>query len=61
MRNTTKWKWLLISTGLFPLLGVGCSTTLRDALASGAFDFVASSVTELLERLLPVVDAVAPA
>ena len=61
MKNAAKWKWLLISTGLFPLLELGCSTTLRDALVSGAFDFVSGSVTDLLTRLLPVVDAVAPA
>ena len=61
MRTTTKSLWLLISTGLLPLIGLGCSTELRDALAAGAFDFVSGSVTELLTRLLPVVDTIAPA
>ena len=61
MTSAAKWKYLLLCVGFLPLLDVGCSTTLRDAVTSGAFDFVAGSVTQLLEQLLPIADAVAPA
>lgn len=36
-----------------------CSADVRDALISGAFDFVSGSTTDILRSLLPVVDMVA--
>jgi hypothetical protein len=61
VRNSPKWTWLLTGALLFPFCAVGCSMTFRDAVAAGAFDFVAGTVTDLLARLLPIAEAVAPA
>lgn len=54
MTTAAKWKWLILTTCLFPTLAAGCSLTLRDAVLSGAIDFISSTVTAALQALLPI-------
>jgi hypothetical protein len=61
MKPPLKWKKLLLVLSLLPLLGTTCSTAFRDAIQSGALDFVSGTVSEILGRTLPVADTVAPA
>jgi hypothetical protein len=61
MINTAKWKHLILAASLLPLLANGCATTFRDAVWSGAIDFVSGSVTAILEALLPIARVLTPA
>ena len=61
MRPSVKWKTVLLALSLMPILGATCSTAFRDAIQSGALDFVSGTVSEILNRTLPVADTVAPA
>jgi hypothetical protein len=61
MKRSVKWKTVVLALSLMPILGTTCSTAFRDAIQSGALDFVSGSVSEILARTLPVADVVAPA
>jgi hypothetical protein len=61
MTTAAKWKWLILTTCLFPMLAASCSMTLRDAVLSGGIDFVSGTVTAALEALLPIARVLQPA
>jgi hypothetical protein len=61
MRSSVKWKTVLLALSMMPILGTTCSTAFRDAIQSGALDFVSGTVSEILDRTLPVAETVVPA
>ncbi len=60
MKRSWRWECLVGALSTFPLLGATCATAARDAIKSGALDFITGTVTEVLARTVPVADAVAP-
>ena len=60
MQRSWRWKCLVATLSTIPLLGATCATAVRDAIESGALDFVTGTVTEVLTRTVPVADTVVP-
>ena len=45
-------QYLVMLTAAWGMFGVSCSTTMRDALLTGAIDFVSGTTTDSLTKLL---------
>ncbi len=51
-------KWILLLAGASITFGVSCAMNMRDALLSGAMDYVSGTTSDALGSLLPLNDAI---